>query len=291
MRKSPNSCMLGTWVLTLVGFSMGEPLRGQSDQQIINSIGMQLNRVPAGTFKMGSVRGNPDADLDEAQHEVTITKDFFLGVYEVTQSQYEKVMGENPSQFRTGVEGLNASDYPVEQVSWEDARAFCEKLSALPEEQRAGRVYRLPTEAEWEMGCRAGTQTAFSFGNEVRKLAEHAWYEANSEGRTHKVGMKKPNLLGLHDMHGNVWEWVADWYIEHRVQSVTDPRGPARGTDRVYRGGSWNYGPGYLRSANRTATRSDFRGFEFLSIGFRVALSPEEIVPEGEESKSAGRGK
>lgn len=283
--------MLGTWVLTLVGFSMGEPLRGQSDQQIINSIGMQLNRVPAGTFKMGSVRGNPDADLDEAQHEVTITKDFFLGVYEVTQSQYEKVMGENPSQFRTGAEGLNASDYPVEQVSWEDARAFCEKLSALPEEQRAGRVYRLPTEAEWEMGCRAGTQTAFSFGNEVRKLAEHAWYEANSEGRTHKVGIKKPNLFGLHDMHGNVWEWVADWYIEHRVQAVTDPRGPARGTDRVYRGGSWNYGPGYLRSANRTATRSDFRGFEFLSIGFRVALSPEEIVPEGEESKSAGRGK
>jgi len=289
MRKSRTSRMLATWVLTLVGFSTGEPLRGQSDQQIINSIGMQLNRVPAGTYKMGSVRGNPDADLDESQHEVTITRDFFLGAYEVTQSQYEKVMGKNPSQFKREADGSKASDYPVEQVSWEDAKDFCDKLSQFPEEQLAGRVYRLPTEAEWEMGCRAGTQTAFSFGNEVSKLADHGWYEANSEGRTHKVGMKKPNLLGLHDMHGNVWEWVADWYIEHRVEPVTDPQGPVLGTDRVYRGGSWNYGPGYLRSANRTATRSNFRGFEFLSIGFRVALSPEEDLPEEGKSRPKDR--
>ena len=156
-------------------------------------------------------------------------------MYEVTQEQYERVMGKNPSRFK-------GPQLPVERVSWKAAVSFCTKLSAFPEEQAAGRTYRLPTEAEWEYACRAGSTTDFCFGDAEWGLDDYAWYEDNSDHRTHPVGQKRPNAWGLYDMHGNVWEWCADWHDEayYEASPVDDPQGPATGVDRVGRGGSWS---------------------------------------------------
>jgi formylglycine-generating enzyme required for sulfatase activity len=178
----------------------------QADREITNSIGMKLVLIPKGTFTMGSPEneqvGELSRELDEPQHEVTISQDYYLGVYEVTQAQYKKVMGENPSSFQganvaerdpqTGrvLKEIDSSNHPVEMVSWQDAVKFCQRLSELPEEKKAGRVYRLPTEAEWEYACRAGSKKAFSFGNGVKSLSDHAWYRENSNLQTHPVGEK-----------------------------------------------------------------------------------------------------
>jgi formylglycine-generating enzyme required for sulfatase activity/serine/threonine protein kinase len=216
-----------------------------------NSIGMQFKLLPGGTFTMG--------DGDDA-HQVTLTKPFGLGVYEVTQEQYEKVMGTNPSKFK-------APQNPVEQVSWTDAVEFCRKLSALPAEKKAGYVYRLPTEAEWECACRAGTTTTYSFGDSESELGDYAWYTKNSGRTTHPVGGKKPNGWGLYDMHGNVFEWCQDWYGSYPSGSVTDPTGAASGSLRVFRGGCWSSISVNCLSANRFGDSPDFR---LHSLGFRV---------------------
>ena len=169
---------------------------------ITNSIGMKLVLIPAGEFLMGSPESDSDApDEEKPQHKVRISKPFYLGVTEVTQEQYERVMGENPSRFK------GDPQRPVEKVSWEDAVAFCRKLS-----EKEGRTYRLPTEAEWEYACRAGSQTKWSFGDDDSALKEYAWYLDNADSTTHPVAQKKPNAWGLYDMHGNVWEWCQDWY-------------------------------------------------------------------------------
>jgi formylglycine-generating enzyme required for sulfatase activity len=173
---------------------------------------------------------------------------FSMGVYEVTQQQYEAVMGSNPSEFK-------GANNPVENVSWDDAVAYCAKLSSLPAELAAGRVYRLPTEAEWEYACRAGTTTEYSFGDNEQDLGKYAWFETNSGSKPHAVGEKLPNGWGLYDMHGNVWEWCSD----------------AEGSFRVLRGGSWFYGAAYCRSAYR---RTNVPTFRHANIGFRLALSP-----------------
>jgi formylglycine-generating enzyme required for sulfatase activity len=215
-----------------------------------NSIGMDMKLIPAGKFTMG-----------DGGHQVTLTQPFSLGVYEVTQEQYERVMGTNPSDF-------NGAKNPVEQVSWEDAVEFCRKLSALPEEKAAGHVYRLPTDAEWEYACRAGTTTEYCFGDDENQLGDYAWYDENSGDRTHPVGQKKPNAWGLYDMHGNVWEWCQDWYADLPAGAVTDPTGPSTGSDRVSRGGCWIYGSDNCRSANRIRNspgrRSGILGFRVL---------------------------
>jgi formylglycine-generating enzyme required for sulfatase activity len=246
-----------------------------SPKEITNSIGMKLVLVPKGEFAMGSARGNPNADLDERQHSVTLTRDYYIGAFEVTQAQFAQVMGRNPSQFQGKRFKDGGANHPVERISWNDAVDFCKRLSELPDERAAGRVYRLPSEAEWEYACRAGSPGEYAFGDDVRLLGEYAWYEDNSGGQTHPVGQKKPNAWGLHDMHGNAWEWCADWYVTHSSRPVVDPTGPAQGTDRVYRGGGWQYSPSYCRSANRTATGPSFacEGFDFLSISFRVAMN------------------
>ena len=217
-----------------------------------NSIGMSFKSFPGGTFTMGD--GN-------TPHHVTLTQPFELGVYEVTQEQYEAVMGTNPSRFK-------GSQNPVEQVSWDDAVEFCRKLSELPAEKKAGYVYRLPTEAEWEYACRAGTTTEYSYGDSDSKLGAYGWYEGNSGRTTHPVGKKKPNAWGLYDMHGNVWEWCQDWYGNYPSGSVTDPTGPASGDDRVLRGGSFLYRSSLARSALRNSARPDSRSYSF---GFRPA--------------------
>ena len=221
---------------------------------ITNSIGMELKRLPAGVFTIFDQHDG---------HEVTITKPFMLGVHEVTQEQYTQVMDVNPSDFK-------GTDNPVENVSWIDAVSFCCKLSELPAEKAAGRVYRLPTEAEWEYACRAGTTTQYSFGDNESDLQDYAWYRGNSHNSTHPVGGKHPNSWGFYDMHGNIWEWVQDYFDEYTSRTVTDPKGPVTGSFRVLRGGSWNLDAQSSRSESRD------KGFPSLRSndrGFRVCLS------------------
>ena len=180
-------------------------------QSETNSIGMKLVLIPAGEFLMGSPEGEGYL-VEHPQHRVRITKAFYLGTCEVTQEQYERVMGSNPSCFckngsgKDQVSGQDTGSFPVEMVSWEDAVEFCRRLSELPGEKSAGRVYRLPTEAEWEYACRAGSSGRYGFGDQERGLGEHGWFSDNSHGKTHPVGQKKPNAWGLYDVHGNVWE-------------------------------------------------------------------------------------
>jgi len=216
------------------------------------AVTMKLALIPAGKFMMGEEKG---------PHEVTISKPFYMGVTEVTQAQYEAVMGTNPSHFK-------GATNPVEMLTWNDATEFCKKLS-----EKTRQAVRLPTEAEWEYACRAGTQTAFSFGEDPSALGDYAWYRANSGWKTHPVGQKKPNAWGLYDMHGNVWEWCADLYGEYPKGPVTDPSGSATG-DRGYlvlRGGSWiRADAGAFRCASRSSNGPSVCDF---SYGFRVVVS------------------
>jgi formylglycine-generating enzyme required for sulfatase activity len=238
-------------------------------KEFTNSIGMKLVRIPSGKFKMGSPTDDKHRGRDEQQHEVEISKPFYLGVHEVTQGQYKKVMGSNPSYFSSAgtgkgkVAGLDTSDFPVENVSWEDAVEFCKKLSALPAEKGAGRTYRLPTEAEWEYACRAGAadSSPYHFGNAISTATvNYGGFRGlgGSPGRTCKVGSYKPNKFGLFDMHGNVWEWCSDWYERdyYGKSPKVDPQGPMMGTQRVFRGGSWQNPDYCCRTASRIGLAS-----------------------------------
>jgi formylglycine-generating enzyme required for sulfatase activity len=235
--------------------------------QIAAATGIKLVLIPAGTFIMGSADDEADRGADESpQTRVTLTKDFYLGATDVTQGQYESVMGTNPSDFKS--EGRDA---PVEEVSWDDAMAFCQKLTER--ERTSGRLpegyaFTLPTEAQWEYACRAGTTGAYA-----TDPAETSWYDRNSGGTTHPVGAKLPNAWGLYDMTGNVYQWCADWYAKrYPGGEVTDPTGPDSGSVHVLRGGGWYYDRSYCRSAYR-----DFDpGYRANFIGFRVALNPVE---------------
>jgi formylglycine-generating enzyme required for sulfatase activity len=229
-------------------------------KSITNSIGIKLNRIPAGTFTMGE---------GGQAHRVTLTKPFFIGVTEVTNAQWKAVMGDIPSQWKD-------DERPVEQVSWDDAVSFCKKLSSLPAERTAGRVYRLPTEAEWEYACRAGSATAYSFGDRESLLGIFAWFSENAGKQTHAVGKKQPNAWGLHDMHGNGWEWCSDWYGDYPRGSVTDPHGPASGSHRVNRGGCWYNSAWRCRSASRGSVKPSYRHY---FLGFRLALSSSGSKP------------
>lgn len=211
--------------------------------------------IDPGTFEMGSLSTETGHNSDETLHTVTLTKGFWMGRFEVTQTQWETVMGTNPS-------GFKGADLPVEQVSWNDVQIFLDKLNA-----KYGSSFRLPTEAEWEYACRAGERSAYSFGGEPAMLGNYAWYGTNSGNRPQPVGLKEANAWGLYDIHGNVWEWVADWADAYPNQDLTDPNGPAQGTLRVGRGGSWSVGPENCRSADRSASDPDNRGPD---LGFRI---------------------
>jgi formylglycine-generating enzyme required for sulfatase activity len=237
-----------------------------------NSIGMKLVLIPQGSFTMGSPLAEQERTEQEDQIQVTLSRDYFLGAFEVTQSQYQRVMGKNPSSFQ-GVNFGDTSNHPVETVSWQDAVEFCRRLSDLPEEREAGRSYRLPTEAEWEYACRAGSRTAYCFGESSRLLAGYGWFSGNSARRTHPVGEKKPNDWGLYDMHGNVFEWCWDWSGQYPILATTDPVGPRAGTERIRRGGCW--------CDSAAANRSAFRDFgnparPSFDTGFRVVMTLEE---------------
>ncbi len=259
--------------IVTVGMAMA-----QAPKEITNSIGIKLVLIPKGTFTMGSPMEEEGAHHDERQHQVTISKEYYLGVTEVTQGQYEKVMGINPSYFQKRVlRNSDSSMYPVEQVSWKDAVEFCKRLTELPEEKQAGRIYRLPTEAEWEYACRAGSETAYSFGASSPSLGDYAWFVENSISQTNPVGVKKPNSMGLYDMHGNVWEWCSDWLGEYPNGVVSDPNGPKDGSLRVNRGGSWFDEAALCRSANRSGFEPSLR---FDLFGFRVALNSPHGIRE-----------
>jgi formylglycine-generating enzyme required for sulfatase activity len=252
---------------------------------IVNSIGMKLAPIPAGKFQMGSPATEAERDLEEVPHEVVISRPFYLGVYEVTQAQYEKVTGKNPSFFKRNSGG--GPDHPVEQVRWGEAVQFCQRVSGLAGEKEAGRVYRLPTEAEWEYACRAGTTTAFHVGDALG--ATQANFNGNfpyggatsgmNRRRTAKVGSNSPNAWGLYDMHGNVAEWCSDWYDPdfYKQSPKEDPKGPSKGVVStgfgsdcflVVRGGCWLDEARGCRSAYRFRLMpSD----PYRWVGFRVA--------------------
>jgi formylglycine-generating enzyme required for sulfatase activity len=245
--------------------------QGQSSKEITNSVGMKLVRIPKGKFMMGSPMNEQGRDERESQHEVVISKDFYMGVHEVTQSQYMKVMESNPSFFQGRIveNEKEIGNHPVEQVAWIDAVAFCKRLSELPDEVKAGRVYRLPTEAEWEYACRAGRKTALSFGDLSQPAEKHVWFGLNSGGQTRPVGSKNRNAWGLYDMHGNVWEWCNDFYSGYPSSRITDPVGPKDGIERVFRGGSCAEALTGCRSAKRGMFEPTFKSSHH---GFRVAL-------------------
>ena len=207
--------------------------------------------IEPGTFMMGSPSSEAGRYSDEGpQHEVTITRGFYLGKYELTQAQWESVTGTRPWEGQQYVEeGPNS---PAVYLSWFDARNFADALN----EAEGAEIYRLPTEAEWEYACRADTTSSWSFGDEGERLGEYAWYDANAwnagERYAHEVGGKRSNRWGLHDMHGNVWEWVSGWYGAYKADAQTDPIGPLGGSVFVARGGSFNSDARHTRSAYRS---------------------------------------
>ncbi len=266
-------------VLLTLFFTSGvkDPAEGWR-QEFTNSVGMKLVRIPAGRFMMGSPAEESHRDEDEGpRHEVEITRSFYLGAYEVTQEQYNKVMEWNPSFFAaTGggkeqVQGQNTSQHPVETVSWDEAVQFCAVLSGRAEEKRAGRRYRLPTEAEWEHACRAGVPSSLPFHAGDRLAAADANFDASkpyggaepaeARNQTCPVGRYPPNRFGLFDMHGNVREWCADWYDVkyYEYSPKKDPLCPRKTDRRVVRGGSWR--------ATAAQCRSAFRGSEAAVVG------------------------
>jgi len=238
-----------------------------------NASGMKFVLIPSGSFMMGS--GVTAAEIakqyklsklyfegEHPRHRVSISRPFYLQTTEVTQEQWQKVMGNNPSHFKH-----RGKMRPVESVTWYDAREFIKRLNEIEGTDK----YRIPTEAEWEYACRAGSHTKFSFGDDDQLLEGFAWYHHNSKGRTNPVGQKKPNAWGLYDMHGNVWEWCQDWYGPYPENHVSDPKGPSSGKDRVVaRGGSWAYGVSHNRSAIRLKLHPKARDF-FGDRGFRIA--------------------
>jgi formylglycine-generating enzyme required for sulfatase activity len=224
-------------------------------------ISMRFAGLPAGNFLMGSPPWEAGRAPDEGPvHRVTISQPLYMGIHEVTQAQWLAVMSQNPSVFSKD------QNHPVEMVSWEDVQEFLRRLNAL----HLGGEFRLPTEAEWEYAARAGSTTRFSFGDDpdYRVLPQHAWFYPRAEGQSHSVGSKIPNAWGLFDMHGNVWEWCSDWFAPFSDDpSATDPQGPATGTHRVIRGGSWFNEPEALRSANRHRHAPDSRQ---TNLGLRL---------------------
>ena len=242
------------------------PTLAIESKQITNSIDMKLVLIPAGEFLMGSPDSDTGAPNDEMpRHRVRITRPFYLGVTEVTQGQYRAVTGQSPSKFK------GSDDLPVVGVSWNDAIAFCDKLSAREKGQLGGARYRLPTEAEWEYACRGGSTTRYSFGDDAARLGEFAWYKGNSDGKTHPVGQKRPNAFGLFDMLGNVLEWCSDGYQGdfYARSPVENPVCPFEGAaSRVLRGGSWYDFPRDARSASRGRRAPGDRNDD---LGFRAA--------------------
>ena len=221
---------------------------------------LELVRVPAGEFLMGSPEGEPDRSVDERQHRVRISRPFWMGKHEVTQAQWRSVMGSDPSESR-------GDELPVEMVSWNDCRQFLGGLNAV-----TGQTFRLPTEEEWEFACRATAQAAWSCGESPSCLGAVAWFSENSGNQPNPVGRKQPNGFGLHDMHGNVYEWCVDQYVETYGATASETRDTVT---YVRRGGSWAVPPKHCRSAFRGNASSEKRRND---VGLRVVM---DVKPSG----------
>jgi formylglycine-generating enzyme required for sulfatase activity len=246
--------VFGFWSLAFgvfVGCDSKQPEPLASSQQLVPLTNMIY--IKAGSF----IR---------QKQPITLTRDYWIAKYEVTQGEYEMLMGRNPTHFK------GDTNRPVEQVRYSEAVAYCAALTKREADARrlpTTYAYRLPTEAEWEYACRAGTTNFFSFGDDAAVADQYAWTLENSDVTTHPIGLKQPNPWGLHDMHGNVWEWTSDWFAEYPATPLTDPSGPAQGQYKVFRGGSWNHAVEFARSRNRFMM-SPTNGINF--VGFRVAL-------------------
>lgn len=255
----------------------------EGDAFKVPRLSLEMLWCPPGTFYIGSPEDEESRDLDEGLRKVTLTQGFWLGKHEVTQVQWERIMDDNPSYFQ-------GPRLPVEKISWAAAKIYCEKLTER--ERKAGRLpkgwaYQLPTEAQWEYACRAGTKTAWSFGNDPEKVPQHANYaDKNAEfeyadkehddghATTAPVGSYPANAWGFHEMHGNVFEWCSDWYGENSIDGVSDPVGPATGSERVFRGGCWAMPSLFMRSARRDKNTPILEsGF----LGFRLCLRSVQI--------------
>jgi len=226
---------------------------------------MNFVYIKPGIFMMGSPKDEPERNEVERQHRVAFIQGFYMQATEVTQKQWKAVMGDNPSHFK------ECGNCPVETVSWDDVQEFIKRLNDIEKTDS----YRLPTEAEWEYAARAGSETAYCFGNDAADLGKYAWYSENSEGKTHPVAQKEPNAWSLYDMHGNVWEWCQDWYDDYPfVYSILmgdilmDPTGPDTGSYRVRRGGSSFFSASYCRSAYRISLPPP--GNRDRGLGFRL---------------------
>ena len=233
--------------------------------ELAPGVWLELQLIPAGTFLMGSPEEEEERYEDETRHEVTLTQPFRIGKYPVTQAQWQAVMGNNPSNFQ-------GDTLPVERVSWDDAQSFCVKVH-----EKTGHTVCLPTEAQWEYSCRAGTSTPFHFGQELNGTQANCDgnypYGTTQKGpylgKTSPVGSYPGNAWGLHDMHGNVWEWCQEWYGDYQKVSIKDPEGSSNGEHRVLRGGSWFYHAGSCRAGLRFRDAPDVRDD---SCGFRLLL-------------------
>jgi formylglycine-generating enzyme required for sulfatase activity len=255
-------------------------------KEITNSIGMKFVLIPAGRFMMGSPAAGQVFPNNEVLHEVELTQPFYLGTTEVTEHQWARVMED---EFETKVIEIRdpdtqllirkeeqkirntklGSQLPMRNISWTQAVKFCRRLEKIAEEKEKGRNYRLPTESQWEYACRAGTSTAYSFGDSADALGEYGWFQGNSNG-SQPVGKKMPNAWGLYDMHGNVLEWCSDWHGDYPGGLAVDPTGSTDGSHRVTRGGFWFFSASGCRSAYRSWLVPTKRG-DYL--GFRVHLS------------------
>jgi formylglycine-generating enzyme required for sulfatase activity len=268
-------------------------------------MGMKFVLVPPGEFLMGSTPEERDRALEEARsvdkssfyldkipsesppHRVRITQPFYLGVYEVTQEEYERLSGQNPSQFSAHgkeaakVSGVDTRRLPVEHVPFDDARQFAVRLGEAAPEKSAGRRYRLPTEAEWEHACRAGTATRYYFGDDRTLLADHGWFRANCSGRSQPVGSRQANAWGLHDLYGNALEWCQDWFsLTYYAESPpADPQGPSSGSWHVERGGMTGSSEVGCRSAARHFHKSTDMAYN--APGFRLVCEiPRPLKPQ-----------
>ncbi|MEI8355572.1 MAG: formylglycine-generating enzyme family protein [Deltaproteobacteria bacterium] len=295
MRRKSKTTVLMLFVLVFAGMAIAASPgtdKGSIKTGAIKTVdiggGVKMDFVwcPPGTFMMGSSRVQQcqaikalPADLKQdtkqstltaiqnegPQHRVTFTKGFWMAKTEVTQAQWKRVMGNNPSKFKEA--GPNA---PVETVSWSECHEFIMKLNELPRIRTAG-MLRLPTDAEWEYAARAGTQTAYYFGDDSATLGDYAWFAGNSGMKSHPVAQKNPNAWGLFDMHGNVWEWCANWFGPYSPEYEADPQGSKSGPGRVGRGGGWDDFAGDLRAAYRSFGRpADFKA---SPLGFRPVIS------------------
>ena len=250
-------------ILLTLFFSPCTILAKEAPKTITNSIGIEFILIPAGTFEMGSRELEDGSSKEKPRHSVTLSKPFYLGKTEITQQQWKKVMGYNPSLYRSPT-------LPVERVSWDEVKKFIKRLN----EREKTDTYRLPTEAQWEYGARGNNPGSYCYGDDPKgeKLAQYGWFEKNANEQTHPVAELKPNGFGLHDMHGNVQEWVQDWFDRkyYSKSPATDPNGPENGRKRGIRGGSWINPAWHCRSAARNYYSSDYVDSD---IGFRLAMT------------------